>query len=273
MPSVRSGISCQLLFCRSSVGACKHPADPLLPYSLSDPLCPIPSWSHPSLGSSCCDMTSQKLCCLVGVRVTVLGHKASVKDARPSVWAPLTQQAQECQCVSLSVWGLAASGECWAPPLLVLTLNVFSVRTLKSEVRAQICLDVKAMIQEVVMSHCPSDLMSPWRWLKFAAPHIFWNWSQVPISLWLVHLFLYPLLIKPASFPSLCCARCSHSLQACTYCRTKRHWGIFWIRQESASPWMLWSPCRYLSLPTAFVHFALWLRMVGKKKPSGVKWN
>lgn len=134
----------------------------------------------------------------------------------------------------------------------------------------------KAMVQGMRVSHCPSDLMPPHRWLTFASPHIIWNWSQVPASLWLVHLLLYPLLIKSASFPSLHCARCSHSLQACIYSRTKGHCGIFWIRHKYAFSWMLLSPWRYLSLPITFVHFALWLRVVGKKILWGemkINWN
>lgn len=59
-------------------------------------------------------------------------------------------------------------------------------------------------------------------------------------SLWLMHLLLYTPLTKSASFPSLRRASCSHSLQACTYSRTNRHWGMFWIRIEYAFPWMLW---------------------------------
>lgn len=60
------------------------------------------------------------------------------------------------------------------------------------------------------------------------------------ISLWLVHLLLYPLQIKSASCSSLWHASCSNGLQVCTYSRTKRHWGMFWIRQKYAFPCMLW---------------------------------
>lgn len=79
----------------------------ILPYLIC--ICPIPSWSHPSQGSFWCDTTTQKLCCHVGIHMMILGCKASVKDARPLIWAPLPQQAQECQHPCLSVWDLTAS--------------------------------------------------------------------------------------------------------------------------------------------------------------------
>lgn len=159
--------------------------------------------------------------------------------------------------------------KCWEPPLQVFTVKFllfFLVRPLKPEVYAQICLDIKAMVQGTRAPHCPLMIQ------QILCPHgddlclqvLTLSETASGISLWLVHLLLYPLLIKSASFPSLCHDSCSHSLQASTYSRTKRHWAMFWIRCYESS----W---RYLSLPIDFMHFALWLRMAESKNP--LAWN
>lgn len=82
MPSLRPEINCQLFH---AALLWVHGNAQLILCCLTPHLicaCPIPSRSHLSLGSSCCDMTSQQLCCHVGVYVTIFGHKASAKGAR-----------------------------------------------------------------------------------------------------------------------------------------------------------------------------------------------
>lgn len=130
----------------------------------------------------------------------------------------------------------------------------------------------KAMVQGMRVSHCPSDLMPPYRWLTFASPHIIWNWSQVPASLWLVHLLLYPLLIKSASFPSLRCARCSHSLQACISPEQKATVEYFELDTNMPFPGCYYHPedIYLCQLPLCILPFDLgWWG----KESSGVKWK
>lgn len=209
----------------------------LVPYLICT--CPIPSWSHPSLGSSWCDRTAQQLCCHVGIHPTTLGCKASVKDARPLIWAPLPQQAQECQCPCLSVWDLAASSRRLSTTSWGSHCQCFLGQAIKAW---GLCSNLSG--HESNGPRNESITLS----IRFNIPM---EMTYICISshyLKLVSGVCFPLACAPslctedksASFPSLCCARCSQSLQARTYSRTKRHWGIFWIRQEYAFPWMLW---------------------------------
>lgn len=119
----------------------------LIPYLICT--CPSPSWSHPPLGSSWWDMTSQKLCCLL-VYVWQFLVTKQVWRMQSLQCEPLCHSRPQRVSVPLCPCGiLLHQVECWAPPLLVLTASVFWVRILKPEVCAQICLDVKAMVQGV----------------------------------------------------------------------------------------------------------------------------
>lgn len=186
-------------------------------------------------------------------------------DLSPSTTAAESVSVLFCLCgISLH------QVECWAPPLLGLIVKASLVRNLMPEVCAQIWTWKQWSKNESITLSI--RLMSSWRSLAFASPHLIWNCSQLPISFWFVHLLLYPLLIKSASFPSLCCARWSHSLQACTYSRIKGHWGIFELERICLSQDVMNHPeDTYLcQLPLCILPFDLgWWG----KKFSGVKWK